>query len=634
MRAFIITVEDFFRLRESEAEKERFHSNMKEYVIPEYQREYTWEEERVQSLLNDVEKGPKFLGYIFLDKDGRTYEIVDGQQRITTITLALAAFFNAARRNEDTRLSEMQRTIQEVLCHNQGFVLRNDTIGPFLQMEGNQMLLQISDDPDIDIYQQKDTFESTYSIILECVQGLMPKKRQTVLENIYRCRFSILISEEGDQESIEQIFLDINEKSQHLKPEDIFKGYCFKNYYSTHHSELKKHWSELKRCSIYFANKLGYHGLGEYLYHYFLSFPETKEITPELRIKQAHYLEEMTAEEVSEALKNMVSYGTHIRSFCENLEKSSYRFEDLVAGRASQTPKSIQTMKDLCGFILLDKRAQYQKFSFLLFIHYLMKYKGFSDCMTWGVFQQIVSNYYVYCMIFLNSSAKKNKGAIDRRMIATLQSGDPWEKMPNHIREAAKQLRTDAVENFSIPEKFEKNLSFALFSVLDFYRAQDNTMTGIYDPEERSRKEHFIIHDNRLKKVLWMDKDQPVPIYLNKLDQVSKKKGLLFNYLAIDPNLNEKLGECDIVEKAGAIEQFYHTLGRTVPQHVSIVLEHLEQLPSFQNLKDLKNLKEGSALKPAIEKAYENFVYEYFGQESVERLSGAFLSAFRKVFQN
>ena len=44
------------------------------------------------------------------------------------------------------------------------------------------------------------------------------------------------------QDPVEQIFLDINEKSQGLDSEDIFKGYCFKNFGGRNIEVLKKDW--------------------------------------------------------------------------------------------------------------------------------------------------------------------------------------------------------------------------------------------------------------------------------------------------------------------------------------------------------------------------------------------------------
>lgn len=69
--------------------------NGKKYKIPPYQRDYSWSEENWEDLWNDflsVEKtgNPHYTGSIVLnkiDKDGDEYEVIDGQQRLTTLTI-------------------------------------------------------------------------------------------------------------------------------------------------------------------------------------------------------------------------------------------------------------------------------------------------------------------------------------------------------------------------------------------------------------------------------------------------------------------------------------------------------------------------------------------------------------------
>jgi len=78
--------------------------NSHELIIPAYQRPYSWTKKNIEQLLNDLLHQVKFfknedyfLGMIFtLEKSNgfsnRKYEIVDGQQRITTILLILTYF--------------------------------------------------------------------------------------------------------------------------------------------------------------------------------------------------------------------------------------------------------------------------------------------------------------------------------------------------------------------------------------------------------------------------------------------------------------------------------------------------------------------------------------------------------------
>lgn len=66
------------------------------FRVPEYQRPFSWEEENFEDLVNDLSDADRaqeyFLGTIVLQKkdDKNNYDIVDGQQRLTAISILLA----------------------------------------------------------------------------------------------------------------------------------------------------------------------------------------------------------------------------------------------------------------------------------------------------------------------------------------------------------------------------------------------------------------------------------------------------------------------------------------------------------------------------------------------------------------
>ena len=69
--------------------------NKKNLAIPHYQRPYRWTTENVSKLLEDIvdsyKKGKKQyrIGTVILHKNEDKLDIVDGQQRITTLLLIL-----------------------------------------------------------------------------------------------------------------------------------------------------------------------------------------------------------------------------------------------------------------------------------------------------------------------------------------------------------------------------------------------------------------------------------------------------------------------------------------------------------------------------------------------------------------
>ena len=70
------------------------------YIVPDYQREYVWTEKEVQQLLEDVneqfdtgEHREYFIGTVLVSptQQKNHFEVIDGQQRLTTFFLLLCA---------------------------------------------------------------------------------------------------------------------------------------------------------------------------------------------------------------------------------------------------------------------------------------------------------------------------------------------------------------------------------------------------------------------------------------------------------------------------------------------------------------------------------------------------------------
>lgn len=64
-----------------------------EYIIPLYQRAFAWEEKQIVQLIEDIyeadEDADYYIGSLIVSKFGMRFEVVDGQQRLTTLYLLL-----------------------------------------------------------------------------------------------------------------------------------------------------------------------------------------------------------------------------------------------------------------------------------------------------------------------------------------------------------------------------------------------------------------------------------------------------------------------------------------------------------------------------------------------------------------
>lgn len=92
------------------------------YSIPLYQRDYAWEEKQIVQLIediNDVNPGENYyIGSLIVANRNNTYEVVDGQQRLTTLFLLLS-FLDLNYGNEESLSFSCRKKSNYTLRHIQ-----------------------------------------------------------------------------------------------------------------------------------------------------------------------------------------------------------------------------------------------------------------------------------------------------------------------------------------------------------------------------------------------------------------------------------------------------------------------------------------------------------------------------------
>ena len=635
MNSFVVSIGKFFLMsRENES---NFDQDCRKYIIPKYQREYKWTSERVKTLISDINNRDKFLGNLILNKKMDYYEIVDGQQRITTIMLILIALFNKNRPNVGINLSEEQREILLYICENNCPVLENESVGVYIQQNENIITFSINDESDI--YYQKNTFTELYSTIEEELNNLWDI--MSFQKKVLDCQILVLIGEtHGRQnDSIEEVFLDINFKSQLLDVADIFKGYCFKNYAINHHDELKTQWTEVRKYMKKFE-KIGYNDKEtcEYLYHYLLSCPDTYQIPANLSFKGKHYLEGKNNTFTKQLLLDMLSYGKHITEFIDSLSINSYKFNDICFDMSSYRADSddVTMLKQILEIIIKNTKVQYYKFPFFMFIHFLRKNNTLKMALSCANLKKFVANYYAYSFFFVNYSGNKNKTTIDQTIfdeLNKLNSGESASNVVQRILEATKVLRKKYSDNYKQFTKFAIDKAQALYSLMDNYNANDNNLMLFYNLSKYN-KEHLLLHDNRNFNVTWEEENDRIVFNLKDIlgqSDASTYRALTANYLILPRELNENIGQKDIVEKIVAIKEYYLRRNLGTPKHITIFLSHIDNMATYTTLKQMKGLEK---TRDEIENAYKSFIIEYFSEEKQHILYEKLENSLRETFQN
>lgn len=615
MKSFVITVDDFFKMNQSVQGAGNFDADKRRLLIPLYQREYRWDVDRIQALINDIKKNPKFLGNIILDQCDDHYEIVDGQQRITTLTLILSQLYNFYNRHRRER--------ENILNHlkiNEEFILKNDSVGDYLNVTDEKIEISIADE--IDVYCQKKCFNSAYETIKKMIESWEDFTEIHDFEDkLFDCELLVLINDQHRNTTpVEQLFLDINEKSQQLEVEDVFKGHCFENF-TMAQDDLRDKWVDLKKISIKFLD-FGYQDLSQYIYLYLLE-TANPDLKQNLSENGKHFLDGKTMDETEQIIDSMITFGNSIDEFSKNVNDSDYYFLDLCSDfqehRFQNNDKDV--LKSFCKQMIKPVgKAVYQKTPLFFLVNELKNNEELSNGISFNDFRKIITNLYVYMVLFVFNGAKKSKKSMDHAVYDALKSTSPI----RNVVLATHDLRVNQVEEFLFPEKFNKIKHFILYTIMDNYEPSENYISEEYSRENKYTHEHLIINNNN--KIEWKHGENEIIIDID-LVFAKKNKERTINGIILNDDLNGSLGHIDIITKISKIREWYEAPGREMPFHVGLFIEYIENMPEYQNLASLIE----STDRDEIESTYKLFLDAYFGDESY--LLSQLQNSFKRTFQ-
>ena len=220
------------------------------YLIPSYQRPYSWTEDECGSLWDDLisyalpnpdalsefdENGtPYFLGTMVVfpkDHTGGRLEIIDGQQRLTSISLLLRAFLTVLDYGEG-RPAEFINDIKKMLW----------VVDKFGKIDEARLKLDsaVAMDTDWEEYRQiilsgnvppktKSNYAINYEFFLSQVKTLNVGCVKDVVQRIIdHCQILPIKAEGQDCEDFAlKIFATLNDRGLPLSDSDIFKSVLF-----------------------------------------------------------------------------------------------------------------------------------------------------------------------------------------------------------------------------------------------------------------------------------------------------------------------------------------------------------------------------------------------------------------------
>jgi hypothetical protein len=236
------------------------------YKIPRFQRAYSWDRANVEDFWEDLfdSHDGYFIGSMVIYTNGDASGLVDGQQRLTTITILLAALRNELRDIGGEQEAKGLQTLIERLDLNarRRFVLETETSYPYLQG-------QIQSEPakeaknKVAAGQEERALAQAFSILGERVHSISEgvemdasiAKKDWKREKIKRLsdvrdkllKLTVVLVEVDDEDDATVIFQTLNSRGKDLEVADLVKSHLFAllKPQNTSFDEVRDRWNSV-----------------------------------------------------------------------------------------------------------------------------------------------------------------------------------------------------------------------------------------------------------------------------------------------------------------------------------------------------------------------------------------------------
>jgi len=569
--SFVITVEELLKSEKIIINKKIMGKDVeiklpenREYVIPGYQREIRWKPKNVRVLFDNIEESSKFLGSILIcqKENENQLEIIDGQQRITVLTLFIKA------------LAEQGKCKSPKLC-----AYRNETIKSFdkLLEYGFDETIILSEEQKAelikdDLLDQRYSLKEIWKTLKTCISEIPDSKHNTLIRKILTCQVNVIMCIEDGGYAADSIFvdyyLDLNDKAVELDSIDILKAELFRKDFSS----MTQKWINIQRAIKEWSVDGTKYPIKTFYYHLFvcvinkyLGYQLTS-LSPELKITK----------DLGKGI-NKISSGTHVveavanASFCTDImsmiEKCVKCFGEISSSKGNVT----QTFLDC--FNGSNDPVVYSAFHIMNTIlkidnevpkMLIMKYYLDVMCNSNSKKSDYKLIYYIYLIsiLFVTTSEKKSSA----EFVPILLS-ENWKE---RLKECAKQKYKDIVKirymkptksNNQITKISGQYLPKNIFAIRQYILTQPGNEDEIYIPNEGKFKEyledrtisaeHFFINESfEFKFTFGNNQTASIKCPAN----LKKIISFPINYLYIKKDENSALGDGTIIEKIRKLE--------------------------------------------------------------------------------
>lgn len=250
--------------------KDLFQDKKADFLIPDYQRPYAWGENECQTLWDDIfafaipdegktefdSNSEYFLGPIVtFTNEKNKQEVIDGQQRLTTLMLLLRAFYAKFGHMQDKQSVSTKQNIEKCLWKTDEFEEPN--------MDQLKIDSEVATDNDKEEFLNilktgevtkgnRSRYAQNYQFFQKQIDEFLSKYPSYFanLPNRIMKNCILLPIEAESQDTALRIFSTLNDRGKPLSDADIFKAQFYK-YYSNkgQKKEFIEKWKELEEIT-------------------------------------------------------------------------------------------------------------------------------------------------------------------------------------------------------------------------------------------------------------------------------------------------------------------------------------------------------------------------------------------------
>ena len=248
--------------------KDLFSDKKADFLIPDYQRPYAWGDKECQTLWDDIfafafpdddctkfnsDNDEYFLGPIVTFKNNSKQEVIDGQQRLTTLMLVLRAFYDKYSNMKDEQSIKTRELIEKCIWKTDEF---GNPQKSFLKIDS-----EVATDKDKEEFlsilrtgvvgeKQKSSYAQNYRFfqakINEFLQRYPSYFSYLPVRILNNC--ILLPIEAESQDTALRIFSTLNDRGKPLSDADIFKAQLYKFYTNRgEKDEFIRRWKDLEQ---------------------------------------------------------------------------------------------------------------------------------------------------------------------------------------------------------------------------------------------------------------------------------------------------------------------------------------------------------------------------------------------------